>query len=117
MEMCYDGALVMPSSYAVMSADEMMYVEGGDKPQLKAYGVYWHMTKKQVNTLVKAYNAGAGASALAAFVPNLSTPAFGLLSAALWAGGGIIDLMHEISGNKGLNLRVLWNGVSVITPF
>lgn len=29
MEMCYDGALVMPRNYAVMSEDEMMYVEGG----------------------------------------------------------------------------------------
>ena len=29
MEMCYDGALVMPSNYAVMNEDEMMYVEGG----------------------------------------------------------------------------------------
>ena len=29
MEMCYDGTLVMPSSYAVMSEDEMTYVEGG----------------------------------------------------------------------------------------
>ena len=29
MEMCYEGALIMPSSYAVMSEDEMTYVEGG----------------------------------------------------------------------------------------
>ncbi len=29
MEMCYDGALVMPSSYAVMEQEEMIYVEGG----------------------------------------------------------------------------------------
>ena len=29
MEVCYDGALVMPSSYAVMDAEEMTYVEGG----------------------------------------------------------------------------------------
>ena len=29
MEMCYDGALVMPSSYAIMDNDEMTYVEGG----------------------------------------------------------------------------------------
>ncbi|MGY3665069.1 MAG: hypothetical protein ACXAHE_14795 [Roseburia sp. 1XD42-69] len=29
MEMCYDGTLVMPSSYAVMSEDEMTYVDGG----------------------------------------------------------------------------------------
>ena len=27
--MCYDGALVMPSSYAVMNEEEMMYLEGG----------------------------------------------------------------------------------------
>lgn len=29
MEMCYEGALVMPSSYAVMNEEEMTYVEGG----------------------------------------------------------------------------------------
>lgn len=31
MEMCYDGALVMPNSYAVMDEEEMTYVEGGRK--------------------------------------------------------------------------------------
>lgn len=30
MELCYDGALVMPSNYAVMSEEEMTYVEGGN---------------------------------------------------------------------------------------
>lgn len=29
MEMCYDGALVLPSSYAVMDEEEMTYVDGG----------------------------------------------------------------------------------------
>ena len=29
MEMCYDGTLVMPSSYAVIDEEEMTYVEGG----------------------------------------------------------------------------------------
>lgn len=29
MDMCYDGTLVMPSSYAVMDEEEMTYVEGG----------------------------------------------------------------------------------------
>lgn len=29
MNMCYEGALVMPSSYAVMNEEEMTYVEGG----------------------------------------------------------------------------------------
>lgn len=31
MEMCYEGALAMPSSYAVMKEEEMTYVEGGYK--------------------------------------------------------------------------------------
>lgn len=35
MEMCYDGALVMPSSYAVMDEDEMTYVEGGKEYKYK----------------------------------------------------------------------------------
>lgn len=40
MEMCYDGALVMPSSYAVMDNDEMTYVEGGwfSWSQVKKFG-------------------------------------------------------------------------------
>ena len=29
MEMCYNGALVMPSSYAAMNEEEMTYVEAG----------------------------------------------------------------------------------------
>lgn len=29
MEMCYDGTLVMPANYAVVSEDEMTYVDGG----------------------------------------------------------------------------------------
>ncbi len=29
MEICYDGALVLPRTYAVMNEAEMMYVEGG----------------------------------------------------------------------------------------
>ena len=33
--MCYDGALVMPSSYAVMDENEMMYLEGAAKIQSK----------------------------------------------------------------------------------
>lgn len=29
MDMCYDGALIMPSSYAMMNEEEMTYVDGG----------------------------------------------------------------------------------------
>lgn len=40
MEMCYDGALVMPSNYAVMDEEEMMYVEGGGVGKH-----FWNSTK------------------------------------------------------------------------
>lgn len=39
MTMSYDGALVMPSSYAVMDTEEMTYVEGG-------LGYSWTMRSK-----------------------------------------------------------------------
>ena len=42
MEMCYDGALVMPSRYAVMDSDEMTYVEGG------GIGEHWFNKKNFV---------------------------------------------------------------------
>ncbi|WP_303863705.1 hypothetical protein [Alkalibaculum bacchi] len=29
MEMCYDGALVMPSKFVVIDKEEMMYLDGG----------------------------------------------------------------------------------------
>ncbi len=29
MEMCYDGALIMPKNYAVVNEEEMTYVDGG----------------------------------------------------------------------------------------
>lgn len=30
MEMCYNGELVMPQSFSVITADEMEYIDGGD---------------------------------------------------------------------------------------
>lgn len=37
MEMCYDGALVMPKNYAAVTEEEMTYVEGGDWYQKGVY--------------------------------------------------------------------------------
>ena len=38
--MCYDGALVLPSSYAVMNEEEMTYVEGGATYKISKKTVY-----------------------------------------------------------------------------
>ena len=47
MEMCYDGALVMPSSYAVMSEEEMTYVEGG------GLGKHWYNSTGFVGSAIE----------------------------------------------------------------
>lgn len=47
MEMCYDGALVMPSNYAVMSEDEMMYVDGGWCVEKKWWGANIYLTHEE----------------------------------------------------------------------
>ena len=51
MEMCYDGALVMPSSYALMSEDEMTYVEGG-----------FHISQTTVQTICSIATLGVAAA-------------------------------------------------------
>ena len=39
MEMCYDGALVMPCNYAMMSEDDITYTDGGiNRTYKKAQG-------------------------------------------------------------------------------
>lgn len=57
MEMCYDGALVMPSSYAVMSEDEMSYIEGGlTWSQTKKLAVSFLAVIGGINTIVTAFS-------------------------------------------------------------
>lgn len=60
MEMCYDGALVMPNSYAVMSEDEMTYVEGGRK---KIKVATWILSSV-IDIAVTCVFGGAAASAI-----------------------------------------------------
>ena len=123
MVMTYDEALVMPSSYALMEQEEMTYVEGGGTPTIQWYGVYWELSNTQVDTICKAANLGAGAagvlSALSAMgvVTTIGSAPAALVSAALWTYGAGLDLMNHLGGNKGLKLRVYWNGQSTISPY
>ena len=58
MEMCYDGTLVMPSSYALMDEDEMSYIEGGGLTwdQVKSVGVGILAVCGAVNTIMQLFN-------------------------------------------------------------
>ena len=87
MEMCYDGALVMPSNYAVMDEDEMIYVEGG-------------RTTSCVKTAAQAYNycvstawslrlmagiTGCTVAVVASWIGNISGIIIGV-AGGLWVG-------------------------------
>lgn len=81
MEMCYDGALVMPSNYAVMCEDEMTYVEGGVKAQR-------YMTAGDAEYELKLnanfYTAIAGGAAVGGAVTSIT----GIGLVAILAVGG-----------------------------
>lgn len=69
MEMCYDGALVMPNNYAVVDEEEMTYVEGGGWSSytgLEAIGIISAMCGAAVGTGALAGKAAAFTGALAA---------------------------------------------------
>ncbi len=66
MEMCYDGALVMPSSYAVMDTEEMTYVEGGGKITINRDSIE--------TALLNAFNVASGYG----FLADLSAKQIGL---------------------------------------
>ena len=106
MEMCYDGALVMPSSYAVMNEEEMTYVEGG-----KFYGV--NLTAKQcanvsatLNVLGISFTITSLCATVIGYIPGLQAALaaakyFGLLSTVCTISGVVFDYC---SRNNGMSL-------------
>jgi len=66
MEMCYSGALVMPSSYVVMDKDEMTYLEGG-AISVDTVATYINVG---VQTILFAAGVGFGVSSIMWFINN-----------------------------------------------
>lgn len=88
MEMCYDGALVMPSGYAVMSTDDMTYVEGG------SFAISKNVFKYTVTAIVVAgCIALGGALSVAGLKTVLGSMALKkTLVAALVKGIGVLGI-------------------------
>ncbi len=82
MEMCYDGALVMPSSYAVMSEEEMTYVEGGWYNKYYWWGRYEYYSHKERKLMVDAL-AGVGLAATVASM-GVAAATLGALATIIW---------------------------------
>lgn len=116
MEMCYDGALVMPSSYAVMSEDAMTYVDGGyyleheDCNALRfAIGATVSMNISTVSALITTVGTG-GITALLAPIPVM-----GWIAAAY---GGVIIVRSAESIASGLVKEAIYQkGMDVNLDF
>lgn len=80
MEMCYDGALVIPSNYAVMSEDEMTYVEGGASFSIKVNSV-------TVNRIAALACVGAGVAVVAGALLSIHSGGLTLKAGVDLAGG------------------------------
>lgn len=106
--MCYDGALVMPSSYAVMDEEEMCYVEGG------GIGKHWYNSTGFVGTTLDVaficITTGASLYSMAAIkklikanrkkmVKRIEQALYKYIgSAVVTAASGAIDIALTITG-------------------
>lgn len=90
MEMCYDGALVMPSSYAIMNEEEMTYIEGGgttfslSKSKCAQLATYIYLGGFGVTTSIAlAAISGelkAAGSAIVSLIKNVCTVSMGIVA-------------------------------------
>ena len=69
MEICYDGALVMPRNYSLVSEKEMTYVEGGGALQKAAY----YGVEFAVNCAVMAFLGGGAISCVRQVISSIGT--------------------------------------------
>ena len=110
MEMCYDGTLVMPSSYAVMDEEEMTYVEWGIKFSKTLTGYKITLSARNCGDLVALAAAGSVSMSTVSAVLGLS--GVGITGAiALAIAGGVVGVgsayMWLCSNHNGATMRVI----------
>lgn len=112
MEMCYEGTLEMPSSYAAMSEEEMTYVEGGMSTKVKLWGIQVALSGSETNAYAigsSVYNYALG-SAL-----GIPAAAAGVLIGGIATFRGV-QLTAYNSNNSGVYLNFTWAHIaSMIT--
>lgn len=104
MEMCYNGALVMPSSYAVMDEEEMTYVEGGWKKVTKWYGKGIKLSGKETSQFLS--DSSWLAIPICALYGGFGSKVAGIIAAGIIGMGGYtISRMNK--DNSGVTF--MWN--------
>lgn len=107
MEMCYEGALVMPSSYAVMDEEEMPYVEGGSAKEW-AVGIASGLIANAIWTLGNhAITSGMVKTALVVCSGAAKTVWAGITSAASFIWNTPVALAI-LTGTVGIGVGVVY---------
>lgn len=135
MDMCYDGALVMPSSFAMMDEEEMMYLDGCASGWVSFKSVSAAYNSHCVAGSALHFGAVGLGVGYAAFSTILGAAKFNLLGAlmgaAIGAAGGIVagsivwawgtkfhDCANELLKKKGTSAwskgcKVKWYNIGV----
>ncbi len=110
MEMCYDGALAMPSNYVVMDEEEMTYTQGGWCIENKWWGYNIYLTHKE-RKLVSDGQLVIGVAA--------GLTSCGIGAAILTVVGGLISNHDDGHGVRirmtGLKRNAVMTGVYALT--
>ena len=120
MEMCYDGVLIMPSSYAVMNDDEMTYVEGGFYIK---YSTIRAVVLASCLNPIGATLVGIGCYKLAGLITakaailggkigSLGGPVVSAISAAVSAvigAGAALTIAHAVIQKKGIGVDLVYS--------
>ena len=113
MKMYCDEAMVLPSSYAVMSEDEMTYTEGGVSAKVKWWGIQINFTGRDAEGIGWALATGSGAAWLAA---ELHAPtvvggvAWGVIAAGLSVATAAVGGINWLKKGKGFTYNHSWGG-------
>ena len=116
MEMCYDGALVMPSNYVVMNDEEMTYIEGGASKFISKSKCIDGLASVGINCPSVAI-AGALTYTLAKCLIRKISTLCGLAAKVVtfvltWAAGQVISFGVALARgaiNKGVTVGWNWN--------
>lgn len=107
--MCYDGALVLPSSYAVMDEGEMVYTEGGYYLKKTWYGYTGYFTAKECSDISNALWMGTGVAGIGGAVAGFLSCGVGALVGGVLAGTGAIYAGYFGIGanHRGVNFKII----------
>ena len=107
MELCYEGGLVMPSSYVMMNEEEMTYVEGGfylNRDTCVTVSTYIHMFTGVSQFVL----AGLAIGELACRIARVSSPLIGAISGINPILGGVAAILGIVAL---VQLATFCNGV------